>query len=176
LPSVAEGKALIHARDKARTPEPGDNQAEGESIALPATPGASTAKADSDRADQVQKGTEAGVGFLERLFTKAAELFDSLREKLFGAAFAPAGYQEETPPPAQEPAKAKQPALVPVEVEKLAEPEKPKARAQAKPYEPRRVPPPVKEPGRELDHAGRERSIEIDMQPPPESDDSDGGE
>lgn len=182
LPTVAAARAATIERGLTDQPRPvapelpEPEKAIEKPIEPPAPPVASTAKADSDRADQAQKGTEAGVGFLERLFTKAAELFDSLREKLFGAAFAPMGYQEATPPPAQEPKKIERPAPepVPVEVEKVAEPEKPKTRAQAKPYEPRRIPPPVKEPGRELDHAGRERSIEIDMQPPPESDDSDG--
>lgn len=185
LPSVADARAATIERGLTEQPRPAEQEKPEpeqpiekpiEKPMPPAITPASTAKADSDRADQVQKGTEAGVGFLERIFTKAAELFDSLREKLFGAAFAPMGYQEETPPPpAQEPAKIEPAAPVLVEVEKVAAPEKPKERAQAKPYEPRRIPPPVREPGRDRDHAGRERSIEIEIQPPPD-DEPDGGE
>ena len=62
-------------------------------------PQASTATADSKQGDQLQRGTEAGMGLLERIFTKAAELFDAVREKLFGAAFAPLGDREEAPAP-----------------------------------------------------------------------------
>lgn len=125
-------------------------------------------------ADRAQKGTEAGLGFFEKLLTKAAEMFDAVREKLFGAVFSPLGEREETPLPPPAPTLKDTPALVPVEVEKVIEPEKPKDRPQARPYEPRRVPAPVRDPARDRDHEGRERVREIEWQPPPD-DEPDGG-
>lgn len=183
LPDVEEAREMQEQR--ALEPQQQTEAPAKDTPTTPATPTRdemppavqpSTAQADSDRADQMQKGVEAGMGFFERLFTKAAEMFDAVREKLFGAVFGPMGDREETsvpPPPA--PMLKDTPALVPVEVEKTVEPEKPKDKAQARPYEPRRVSPPSRDPARDRDHEGRERIREIELQPPPDEE-PDGGE
>lgn len=126
--------------------------------------------------DKVQKGTEAGLGFFERLLTKAAEMLDAVREKLFGAVFSPLGEREDVPLPPPAPTLKDTPALVPVEVEKTIEPEPQRpARRQYRLYEPRNVPPPVRDSARDRDHEGRERVRETEWQPPPD-DEPGGGE
>ena len=201
LPDIEDGRRLLAVRQAARdtfsrdeAPAPDSLTPDGErdQAAPPPTedepaeqaPATSSGARDIDRRDgpagvtgktantparptEDEPAEVESPGLLSLIFAKVAGLFDFVKEALFAAAFAPTAEikeQAHTAPPLAPEA----PPIIP------PEPEKPKDRPRSKPYEPIRIPPPVKEPGREIDHAGRERSIEIDMQPPPD-DEPDGG-